>query len=333
MKALVTGASGFIGSSLIEELGVLGFDVHALLRKTSDVSNLQGAKYKRLEGDLSDIEALKRAVKGMNYVFHLAGATAAPTREGYFEHNAHGTERLAEAVATECPGLTRFVYVSSLAAGGPVDGLDPRVEGQPDHPVSAYGESKLEAEKRLLKYKDVFPISIVRPPMVYGPRDKGVFVIIKTVSRNLMPILQSSTADGKKYYSMIHVKDLTRGVVQAGLAPLEKVPSGEIFYLAGDGVHSSEQLLTTIAESLGCDPLRIRVPKFVITTAAVGLTALGKITRRNFPLNKDKLNELLPDFWICSSEKAKKLLGFHPEFELGKGIAQSIEWYKKQGWI
>src|ERR1035437_7835988 len=116
MKALVTGASGFIGSHLVERLSELGIEAHALMRKSSSSANLGGVRFRRGEGDLSDLASLRKAVKGMDLVFHLAGVTAAKTREGYFVHNAKGTRNLAQAVAEENPGLKRFVYVSSLAA-------------------------------------------------------------------------------------------------------------------------------------------------------------------------------------------------------------------------
>jgi len=334
MKALVTGASGFIGSTLIEELNTLGFEVHALMRRTSSPANLEGLSYKKVEGDLCDVDSLKRAVSGVDYVFHLAGMTAAPNREAFFEHNCHGTRRLAEAVAQARPGLSRMVFVSSLAAGGPANSADsPVTERDPSQPVSAYGESKLQAEQELLKFKDQFPISILRPPIVYGPKDKAFFVVIQTIARNLMPILRGSNKEGQKYYSAIHCKDLVRGIVQAGVAPADRVPSGEIFYLSADGHHSYQEMLTTIADRLECDPLKIKVPKSVLKLAAVAASAAGWVTRRNFPFNLDKLNEFLPDYWVCSNDKAKELLGFKPEYDLQSGMAHTIDWYRRQKWL
>lgn len=339
LRALISGASGFIGSSLIEELNALGFEVFALMRKTSSPANLKDLKYQKVEGDLSDLDSLKRAVEshgGMNYVFHLAGVTSAPDRAGYFDCNAGGTAALARAVVESDVKLSRFVYVSSLAAGGPSRSRLPRREADGDEPVSAYGESKREGERELLAHRERFPVSIIRPPLVYGPKDKNVFLIIKTVARNLMPILAGSSrggGDGKKYYSVIHVKDLARGIVQAGLAPVDKVPSGEIFYLADDGIHSYQEFLSSISESLGNHPVRFPVPKAAIRVAALAAAAATKLTGRSFALNMDKLNEILPDYWICSNEKAKKMLGFTTEFDLNTGMAQTIQWYRRQGWL
>jgi dihydroflavonol-4-reductase len=334
MRALVTGASGFIGSTLIEELGTLGFEVDALMRKTSSAANLEGLKFRRVEGDLSDEQSLRTAVRDVDYIFHLAGVTVAPNRAGYFAHNAHGTERLARIAAEERPGLQRFVYVSSLAASGPALSREPLTEQNLEKPVSAYGESKLEGERALLRFKSVYPISIIRPPMVYGPKDKAVFVMIQPVARNLMPLLRGSTEGGHKYYSSIHVRDLCRGIVQSALAPAAKVPSGEVFFLTGDHIHTYMDIMNTIAECLGRDPLRIRVPKFAVKLAATALSGLGSLTRRTFPLNLDKLNEVLPDYWICSNQKAKDMLGFAPEYDLASGgMSHTIEWYRKQKWL
>jgi nucleoside-diphosphate-sugar epimerase len=333
MRALITGASGFIGSSLIEELNRLGFEVHALMRSTSSRANLEGMRYERIEGDLSDYESLKRAVKDKDYVFHLAGMTAAPNREAFLRCNAQGTAELARAVAEAAPGLTRFVYVSSLAAGGPARSKSPRLESDPPAPVSAYGESKLQGEVELLKYKSRFPVAIVRPPLVYGPKDKGVFVLIQTIARNLMPIPSGKGEGGHKFYSAVHVKDLCRGVVQAALAPADKVPSGEIFYVCEDDFHAYEDFLRTIADNLGLQPFRFKVPMPAIRLVAAALTGLGKLTGRSYPFNLDKLNEILPDYWICSNEKAKRVLGFVPEYPLAKGMKETIAWYKKNDWI
>jgi nucleoside-diphosphate-sugar epimerase len=334
MKALVTGASGFIGSTLIEELGTLGFDVYALTRRTSSLANLEGLRLTRLEGDLGDPESLRQAIRrvpDLDYVFHLAGATAGARREHYFEHNSRGTARLAQVIAEERPGLQRFVHVSSLAAAGPGNSLKPRMESDIEAPVSAYGESKFAGEKELLRFKAVFPITIIRPPMVYGPRDKGVYIVIKTISRNFMPLLPGRAPGGLKYYSAIHSKDLCRGIVQAALA--KTIPSGEVFYLAADDVFSSQLLMTTIAEKLGVDPYRFRLPKPALYAAAAAGTAFGYLSKKTFALNIDKLNELLPDYWICSNQKAKDQLGFAAEFTIQTGIANTIDWYKRENWL
>ncbi|MCM2323481.1 MAG: NAD-dependent epimerase/dehydratase family protein [Oligoflexia bacterium] len=311
-----------------------GIEVHALMRKTSSSSNLGQARFQRVDGDLGDLDSLRKAVREVDYVFHLAGATAAPDRESYFRHNAEGTRLLAQAVAEERPGLNRFVYVSSLAAAGPSPERAPRDETHEERPVSSYGESKLQGEKEILRHKEAFPVSIVRPPIVYGPRDKGVFVIIQTVSRGIMPVLLGSGPDGQKHYSVVHSEDLCQGIVLAGLASREEVPSGEKFYISSDETHSYAEFLGSMATALQCKPfLRLPVPKFAVTAAGYGAHFAGKLAGRSFPLNLDKLNEILPDYWICTNRKAKEKLGFRPQYDLSVGMAHAVGWYRKNGWL
>lgn len=333
MKALVTGASGFIGSTLVEELVKQGLEVRALLRKTSSRQFLESLPIEIVEGELSDRNSLQSAVKGTDYVFHVAGAVSARDQDSYFRHNTQCTMDLAQSVAQENPGLRRFVFVSSLAAGGPSTTGNPRTETDPDQPISIYGESKLQAEKELLIYKNRFPITVIRPPMVYGPKDKGVFVAIQAVSKNWMPLIRGGTQDGHKYYSAIHASDLCRGVILAGLANSDQVPSGEVFYLSQEGVFTYQELLMTVARHLERSPRKIYVPKFVLVGGAWGSAMLSAVTRKTYSLNLDKLKEIFPDYWICSSEKAKRMLGFSSRYDLSTGLLDAIQWYRKEKWI
>lgn len=333
-KALVTGSTGFIGSSLIEELNTLGIEVAALTRSSSSLKNLEGMRFSRVFGDLTDRESLERAVADVDYVFHLAGVITAKNRDGYFRANAEGTRLLADAVAKVRPGLSRFVYVSSLAAGGPSRAdFSPRVESEGDAPVSAYGESKLEGEKLLQKFAGVFPVTVVRPPMVYGPRDPATFIFVQTVARNMIPMVSPSGKTDHKRFSVVHVRDLVRGIVQAAMVSLEQVRSGEVFYLTGDDIVTYQELMTTIAEAMEKDPFRFRIPVSALKIGAHALDALGRVTGRTYPLNRDKLNEILPDAWTCSNEKAKLLLGYRPELSFRVGMKNAVDWYKQAGWI
>lgn len=333
-KALVTGSTGFIGSSLIEELNTLGIEVAALTRSTSSLKNLEGMQFTRVYGDLSDRESLERAVADVDYVFHLAGVITAKNRKGFFNANAEGTRLLAETVAKARPGLSRFVYVSSLAAGGPANGdFSPRVETESDSPVSAYGESKLEGEILLRPFTDIFPITVVRPPMVYGPRDPATFIFVQMVARNLIPLVSPSGKSDHKRFSVVHVKDLVRGIVQAGMVSVEQVRSGEVFYLTGDEIVTYHELMSTIAEAMEKDPFRFRIPVAALKCGAYALDALGRVTGKTYALNRDKLNEILPDAWTCSNEKAKRLFGYRPELNFRAGMQNAVEWYKQAGWI
>lgn len=329
--ALVTGASGFIGSCVVRALNERGIRARALLRSTSSTANLKDVPYDVARGDLSDAVSLNEAVKGVDYIFHLAGSVAARNRAEYFAHNADGTERLAQAAARSNPSLTRFVYVSSLAAGGPSTGLAPRCEADGDAPISDYGFSKREGEERLRKHAaGKYPFTIVRPPAVYGPRDKGVFEFVKMVKSGILPKFPAKTDTGEKYVSVVHVEDLVQGILDAGLRATDKE---EIFYISGDGVYTWTQIFEQMAAVLGKKPLRIKLPKPLLVGIAGLYTGLGAALKKQFPLTLDKLKELEPDFWTCSNERAKRKIGFQPRFDLQEGIKNTVQWYLDNDWL
>ncbi|MBI4926002.1 MAG: NAD(P)-dependent oxidoreductase [Bdellovibrio sp.] len=330
MRALVTGASGFVGSTLIERLQKEDLEVHAMLRATSSDKNLKNLKYKRIDASFADLASLKQAVQGMDYIFHLAGTIFAPSREDYLSINTEGTRKLAQAIGEVGYPVKKFIFVSSLAAGGPTNSLTPRTELDTDAPVSAYGESKLQAEKELSQYNNKFPITILRPPMVYGPKDKATLLFFKTVSRHIVPMFRGhTTQDGQKYYTAIHVRDLCSGIIKAAFSDIR----GEIFYLTNDYIFTYEELMATIARHLNKKIFKFRVPDVALTIGAHGLSWYSKITGRTYSLNIDKLHELKPDYWICTGEKAKKSFGFSAETNLSDGLLETIKWYKKYSWL
>jgi dihydroflavonol-4-reductase len=331
MRILVTGASGFIGSGLVAALGEMGHEVCALMRPTASNEFLKGVPFTRLSGDILSPDTLVRACQNIDFVFHLAGLTAAKNRDEYFRFNAEGVKNLANA-ALKC-GVKRFVYVSSQAAGGPSVGLSPKNETEIDSPVSMYGDSKLRGELYLDELKGQLPFIIVRPPMVYGPRDRNVFIFFKTIQKQWMPLMPARTPTGHKYYSSIHVDDLIQVLIKSIDAPEELFSKGERFYVSDGQVYTQERIMSLIAEELKVKPIRINVPEFAVSLAAQGGTLLGKILGKNLALNKDKLHELTPDYWICSPQKSFEKLGFKPKYTMESGIPQAIAWYKINGWL
>jgi len=334
MQALVTGGSGFIGSELIRILSTRErMHVRALMRKSSLRQNLEGAQFQPVIGDLQDFESLKEAVKGVDIVFHLAGCIAARTRDEFFRHNAEGTANLARACAEANPGLKRFVYVSSIAASGPARSKAPKREDEPDLPISAYGESKLAGEKELEKWaqKGSFGFTVIRPPAVYGPRDKGIFEFIKLVNVGVVPRLPSSSQDKKKYTSIIHVSDLVDGIILAGTEA--KQSQAETFFIAGEGVYAWDELFSVIAEALNKKVRTLPIPLIALTGAAVAYTAAGWALNRVFPFTFDKLRELKQDYWVCSNDRICSTLNFKPKWDLKSGMKQTVDWYRKSGWI
>lgn len=334
MKALVTGASGFVGSTLCAELLNRGIETQALMRKTSSLSNLGTAKVTPVEGELRNPESLKRAVAEADVIFHVAGVVAALSKDDFFAANAQGTRNLLQAVKQSSLGagrkIHRFVYVSSLAAAGPSTAERPGCEDDECKPVSDYGASKLGGEQAVLEFKNDFPVCIIRPPAVYGPRDKGVMTFFQAISKGLLPLLGLANPDPRRY-SFVHVDDLVQAIVLAGLAP--EMKSGEIFYASGDGVYSWEEAMRLIAKGMGKKTIPLRLPIPVMKGAAAFCSAYSKVSGQVLPFSLDKIKEIEAAAWSCSNEKAKKELGFKPYWDLERGFAQTAAWYKENGWL
>ncbi len=332
MRILVTGASGFIGSGLVSSLSESGHDVSALMRPSASSDFLKGVKYTRLSGDLGDSDSLLRACKNADVVYHVAGLTAAKNKQEFFKFNAEATRNLANA-AIQSGSVKKFIFVSSLAAAGPSFGLAPRSEHETDMPVSLYGESKLRAELYLDELKGKLNFISIRPPMVYGPRDKNVFLFFKTIQKQWMPILPAKTPTGHKYYSAIHVDDLVAALVAALDAPEADYLNGERFFVTDGQIYTYERIMGAIADELKVKPFKFKIPSFLMKTAASVGSLVGGALNTNFPLNTDKLNELSPDYWICNSQKAFDHFKFKPKYTIESGVPQTVAWYRVNGWL
>ena len=172
MIALVTGSTGFIGSHLVEELLQLGYRVRCLKRKATKVEYIENLPVEFVDADYDDISSLYSAVEGVDYVYHIGGVTKSKDREGYYKGNFELTKNLLAAVIKQNPHVKRFVLASSLTAVGPGTRTKPVDETTPYHPITTYGRSKMEAEKECLSKVSEIPITIIRPPAVYGPQTK-----------------------------------------------------------------------------------------------------------------------------------------------------------------
>ena len=321
MKTLVTGATGFIGSHLVEELLKRGYSVTCLVRRTSNLQWIDGLNVRLIYGDCAIKESLLNAAADFDYIFHLAGLTKAANEKDFFSANALGTENLINAVIEKNPAVKRFVYLSSLAAAGPsCDGAPSKETGEPK-PVSAYGRSRLEGERIVMRHKSAIPVTVIRPPAVYGPRDKDFYIFFKLLKKGI------SLSWGECYYSLLYVDDLVRGAI---LSAESKTAEGEIFYLSDGRIYSNEEITEAIALTLESKPVRLKIPKSLMPVIA----GIGqKLGNQGNIINKDKIRELQHSYWTCDSTKSRNELGFIPNVGIKEGIKWTADWYRIHQWL
>ena len=326
MRILITGANGFIGSHLAEALHNNGHELHCLVRKTSDLKWLKGVPVQYHYGDLFDQAALRTAVKDVDYVYHLAGVTKAKTKEEYFKGNQLATKNILEAVAEVNPKLKRFVHVSSQTAVGPNEPDKPVDETTPFHPITTYGMSKMEGEKECLRFMDKFPITITRPPAVYGPRDKDVFEFFNTMKKGLQPMI----GFGKKYVSLIHVRDLAHGIILAGEHPKGV---GQTYFISSERFYDWKEVGDVTSRVMNKRALRLHIPIWGVYVIGAFAEIFSRFSSKPALLNLEKVKDIIQDAWTCSIVKAQQEIGFKEKITLETGITETVAWYKEQGWL
>ena len=316
----VAGGAGFIGSHLTEALVKKGFTVTCLVRNTSNLSNLEDLNVRLVHGDCTREESLYEAVSGIDYVFHLAGLTKACSEVDFFDANVKCTRNILGAVLEKNRGIRRFVYISSLAAAGPSNDGAPLKEDCTAAPISLYGKSKLEGEQSVLMHRSDIPVVVIRPPAVYGPRDKDMLVIYRMVKAGIAPMW------GTCYYSFIYVEDLINGIL---LSALDENAAGEIFFISDGIIYSSDDVIDAVADAVQKRPIRFRIPRFVMSSAGFILEQFGKSSI----INTDKMRELKHLHWVCDSSKAEERLKFEPQVKIKEGARWTADWYRIHRWL
>ncbi len=327
MRAFVTGGNGFLGSHLVETLVKRGYEVTCLVRKTSDLTWLKDLKIKYVYGDLGlGDQGLSEGLQNADIVFNLAGKVMALSRDEYFQVNSAGPEILAQTAVKVNPKLKRVVFTSSLAVQGPGTGRTPTDETWGGKPVTWYGESKLEMEKRVLPFKNQIPITIVRPGPIYGPRDYAFLDVFKTMKNGF----RIDVYGKPKILNMAYVQDIVDGIILAG----EKdVASGEIFLLGDSKNYDWDEIMVLLGQTLGKKGLKIAIPVSIIYLVAGISELIAKIRRKPVMLNLQKVPEMIQTNWAFSVGKARKMLGYEPKVDLARGFQLTLEWYKQAKWI
>jgi len=329
MKILITGASGFIGSFIVEEALKRGFETWAAVRRSSSREYLQDERIHFIELNLSSKEQLVEQLREhqFDYVVHAAGVTKCIDKRDFYRINTEGTKNLVTALLELQTPLKRFVFVSSLSVFGAIREQQPYEEireTDTPQPNTEYGRSKLEAE-RWLDNKE-FPYVILRPTGVYGPREKDYFLMAKSIKQH------SDFAVGYKRQDItfVYVTD----VVQAVFLALEKGQTGRKYFLSDGQVYQSTTFSDLIHEELGRPWwIRITAPIWVLRIITFFGEYVGRMTGKISALNNDKFNILKQRNWRCDIQPAINELGYHPQVDLKEGVRRSIKWYKENGWL
>lgn len=327
MKALVTGASGFIGSHLVDGLIREGHEVTALVRKTSRLHWLENKPVELVTGDVLHRDSLTDAVKNQDVIFHVAGMIVARSTRAFMRTNHAGTENLMETIVKHNPGVKKVVYVSSMAAGGPTTPDRPMTEEDPSHPISAYGKSKYLGEETTLSYKNEFHVTAIRPPVVYGPRDRGVLKFVRLVAKKI----KINPGSRDRYVTLIHVSDLIEALI---LTATKETKNGEMYYVDdGTPVRTWLELQDLVADALNKKAFNIRIPLALAFLTATVMEVQQRVSGKRAWINLDKYREFSQRAWLCDGTKIREQLGFTPNTTLSEGLRETISWYRKMGWI
>jgi nucleoside-diphosphate-sugar epimerase len=352
-RAFVTGASGFIGSHLVTALTQRGVQVRAFVRPTSDTSHLRSVGAEIVTGGLDEPDLLREAISGVDEVYHIAGITAALRAEHMDQVNCDGTRAIARACA-EQSSSPPLIVLSSIAAAGPTGRGEVRIESQPEHPASLYGRSKLRGELAAAEFCDRVPISIVRPGIVFGPRNRAMLPVLRSIK-----YVRVHPVPGFRWppLSFIYVEDLIELMLctarngtriparmaevarfrTAGAAETfrdESDPSDGIYFAVSPEYPTWAQMGRTVGRCMNRPhvlilPLAPPLPWIVAGVNEV----VQKIRGKPDELNHDKMREATVESWACSPEKVRRELGFAPPKPLAQRWEETVSWYLDSAWI
>ena len=322
MKAFVTGGTGFVGTHLVQALCARGDTVTCLVRSPAKAQGLGWTNVRLVAGDLDDAEALRAGCAGADVVYHVAGRISARNLNEFMAANRDGTANLLEALGQG--SAARFVLVSSLAAAGPTTSGMPIDETRPPSPVTPYGQSKLAAEVLVRAMAHAW--TIVRPPTVYGERDREVLKLFRLARTGVAPVF----GDGSQELSVIYAGDLAAALVTAGTSP---AATNRLYYAAHPAPTTSRDLVRAVGRAVGRAPRIVPLPPLVARALLWTVGAAAHLFGRATLLSSDKAAEFLAPAWTCRPDALTRDTGWRAGTELDAGLQRTAAWYRREGWL
>ena len=329
-RVLVTGATGFIGQHLVRYLAEYNHDLVCLVRKNTVLQKNIELPARFVQGDITRWESVNEAVRGCDVVINLAGVTKSFHRKEMYAVNQEGADNVARACAHQANPPV-LIQISSLSAAGPVGRINQPKPRSQDRTVSIYGRSKLKGEKAVQQYADRVPVTILRPPIVFGEGDRDVLPIFKSVQR-------FGWAFGPAYsddlFSFVHVHDLVQAIrllMLQGARIQTNHPMG-VYHVESEGRVSFRQFAKMIGQTLNRTKVKVVAAPTWLTWVVGGFCEMGaRVCRRPFVMSLDKAREANAGSWSCNAN-ALRQIGYKPG-ALSERIKQTSEWYQRAGWI
>ncbi|MHB1947659.1 MAG: NAD-dependent epimerase/dehydratase family protein [Gammaproteobacteria bacterium] len=327
-KVLLTGATGFLGSHIAELLSQDGYQVRCLVRTSSDTSFLKTLdSIEILQGSFDSPTSLQQAVQNVDVIIHNAGVTRSIRSTDFYKTNVDNTTALLNSAQRYNPNLTKFIYISSLAAAGPSSEQIPHENHVDPAPISHYGQSKRLAEIKVLDFQDKLPVTVIRPPAIYGPRDKDMLIFFRALRYRLGLLIHG----GKTKVSMIYAQDAAAAIVKA---ITNSGPSGNIYFINDGHVYSWRELISELAITLSKPSfLYVSIPIRVIKILGLLSECYERLIGKPAFLTKDKIKELSQSYWTCNSQKTQLELNWKPKETWATGSKLTFEWYRKMNWL
>ena len=324
MKVFLTGGSGFLGSHCAQALHEAGHETFALVRPTSRRTILGSLGVHFVEGDIESPATYRAALSKVDAVLHVAGLVAARKPEDFERINARATRILAERTLVENPQIKRFVFVSSIAAAGPSPQPGPRPRNLPEAPVTAYGRSKLHAERLLKELADRLPLVIMRPTIIYGERDYAFLKLIRLAKRTgFLP-----APNRRQVLTYVYVKDVAQALVQALTATL---PMPFTCHVEDGRTYTVKQTARIFSEVLGMKVTPLPIPKPIFLTYCALSELRAGLRGKPAIMSLDKSHEALQDYWVGGTRELVDVLRYQPQVFLQEGLERQVAWAKEQG--